>query len=48
MYRISTIMHSQNMQKDMMRLEGKIFNTNNKISSGIAFTRPSEDPENFL
>ena len=36
------------MQKDMMRLEGKIFNTNNKISSGIAFTRPSEDPENFL
>lgn len=48
MYRISTIMHSQNMQKDMMRLEGKIFTTNNAISSGIAFSRPSEDPENFL
>ena len=48
MIRISSAMHSLNLQKDMMRLEGKMFESNNSISSGIAFSRPSENPESFL
>lgn len=48
MYRISSAMHTLNIQKDMMRLEGKIFETDNAISSGISFSRPSENPNSFL
>ncbi len=46
--RISSAMHSLNLQKDMMRLEGKMFKANNAISSGIAYSRPSENPQSFL
>jgi len=48
MYRVSSSMHTLNIQKDMMRLEGKIFESNNSISSGISFSRPSENPISFL
>lgn len=48
MYRISSAMHTLNLQKNMMHLEGKIFESDNAISTGIAFARPSENPVNFL
>ncbi|MCR4422102.1 MAG: flagellar hook-associated protein FlgL [Exilispira sp.] len=48
MYRVSSSMHTLNIQKDMMRLEGKIYESNNSISSGISFSRPSENPISFL
>ncbi len=48
MMRVSSAMHTINLQKDMMRLEGNIFQSNNSISTGISFSRPSENPEAFL
>ncbi len=48
MLRVSSSMHTINLQKDMMRLESKMFESNNAISSGIAFSRPSENPISFL
>lgn len=48
MLRVSSAMHTINLQKDMMRLEGKIYESNNAISSGIAFSRPSDNPISFL
>ncbi|MFN3412166.1 MAG: flagellar hook-associated protein FlgL [Exilispira sp.] len=48
MLRISSAMHTLNIQKEMMRLEGKIYETNNSISSGLSFSRPSEKPLSFL
>lgn len=48
MLRVSSAMHTINLQKDMMRLESKIYESNNAISSGIAFSRPSENPISFL